>query len=353
MPKGLSSIKKFLAALLAKVPDFRFRNIRIWIQTPDQAFGEYDVEALVPSTGKTYRQTYAGRLVAEKEKSNSCEKRSIPRLRHWHSARIESFWAKSKDKERYTMSNKLEAKTAVITGGTSGIGLATAKRFVAEGAYVFITGRRQKELDQAVTKVGRNVTGIQGDIANLADLDRLYAQVKTEKGHIDVLVANAGGGSFAPLSVITEEHFDKTFDGNVKGTLFTVQKALPLIRDGGSIILTASSAASNGTEAFSVYAASKAAIRSFARGWTADLRARKIRVNAISPGVVPTEGYNTSLGMTAAQVDQFAQQMSAGIPLGRVGTPDEIAKAMVFLASDDSSYISGIELAVDGGMNQV
>jgi len=251
------------------------------------------------------------------------------------------------------MSNKLEGKTAVITGGTSGIGLATAKRFVAEGAYVFITGRRQKELDEAVTKVGRNVTGIQGDIANLADLDRLYGQVKKQKGHIDILVANAGGGSFAPLGAITEEHFDKTFDGNVKGTLFTVQKALPLIRDGGSIILTASSAASNGTEAFSVYAASKAAIRSFARGWTTDLKARKIRVNAISPGVVPTEGYNTSLGMSAAQVDQFAQQMLAGIPLGRVGTPDEIAKAMVFLASDDSSYVSGIELAVDGGMNQV
>jgi NAD(P)-dependent dehydrogenase (short-subunit alcohol dehydrogenase family) len=251
------------------------------------------------------------------------------------------------------VSNKLEGKTAVITGGTSGLGLATAKRFVAEGAYVFITGRRQKELDEAVKKVGRNVTGVQGDIANLADLDRLYAQVKDEKGHIDILVANAGGGSFAPLGTITEEHFDKTFDGNVKGTLFTVQKALPLMKDGGSIILNASSAASKGMEAFSVYAAGKAAIRSFARGWTTDLKARKIRVNAISPGVVPTEGYNTNLGMNAAQVDQFAQQMSAGIPLGRVGTPDEIAKAIVFLAADDSSYISGIELAVDGGMNQV
>src|ERR1700691_3177147 len=249
--------------------------------------------------------------------------------------------------------NKLDGKIAVITGGTSGIGLATAKRFVAEGAYVFITGRRRKELDEAVTKVGRNVTGIQGDIANLADLDRLYAQGKKQKGNIDVLVANAGGGSFAPLGAITEEHFDKTFDGNVKGTLFTVQKALPLIRDGGSIILNASSAASRGTEAFSVYAASKAAIRSFARGWTTDLRARKIRVNAISPGVVPTEGYNTSLGMSAEQVVQLSQQMSASIPLGRVGAPDEVAEAMVFLASDDASYITGIELAVDGGMNQV
>ena len=249
--------------------------------------------------------------------------------------------------------NKLDGKVALITGATSGLGLATAKRFVAEGAYVFITGRRQKELEEAVRKVGRNVTGIQGDIANLADLDRLYGQVRKEKGHIDILVANAGGGAFAPLGAITEEHFDKTFDGNVRGTLFTVQKALPLMKDGGSIILTASSAASKGTEAFSVYAASKAAIRSFARGWTADLKARKIRVNAISPGVVPTEGYNTSLGMSAEQVVQFSQQMSASIPLGRVGTPDEVAKAMVFLASDDSSYISGIELAVDGGMNQV
>jgi NAD(P)-dependent dehydrogenase (short-subunit alcohol dehydrogenase family) len=244
--------------------------------------------------------------------------------------------------------NKLGGKVALITGATSGLGLATAKLFVAEGAYVFITGRRQKELEEAVRKVGRNVTGIQGDVANLADLDRLYGQVRKEKEHIDILVANAGGGAFAPLGAITEEHFDKTFDGNVRGTLFTVQKALPLMKDGGSIILTASSAASKGTEAFSVYAASKAAIRSFARGWTTDLKARKIRVNAISPGVVPTEGYNTSLGMSAEQVVQFSQQMSASIPLGRVGTPDEVAKAMVFLASDDSSYITGIELAVDG-----
>jgi NAD(P)-dependent dehydrogenase (short-subunit alcohol dehydrogenase family) len=249
--------------------------------------------------------------------------------------------------------NKLDGKVAVITGATSGLGLATAKLFVAEGAYVFITGRRQNELDEAVSKVGRNVTGIQGDIANLADLDRLYGQVKKEKGHIDILVANAGGGTFAPLGAVTEEHFDKTFDGNVRGTLFTVQKALPLMKDGGSIILTASSAALKGMDAFSVYAASKAAIRSFARGWTTDLKARKIRVNTISPGVVPTEVYNTSLGMSSEQVVQFSQQMSAGIPLGRVGTPDEVAKAIVFLASDDSSYITGIELAVDGGMNQV
>jgi NAD(P)-dependent dehydrogenase (short-subunit alcohol dehydrogenase family) len=249
--------------------------------------------------------------------------------------------------------NKLDRKVALITGATSGLGLATAKLFVAEGAYVFITGRRQKELEDAVRKVGRNVTGIQGDVANLADLDRLYEQVRKEKVHIDILVANAGGGAFAPLGAITEEHFDKTFDGNVRGTLFTVQKALPLMKDGGSIILTSSSAASKGTDAFSVYAASKAAIRSFARGWTTDLKARKIRVNAISPGVVPTEGYNTSLGMSAEQVVQFSQYMSASIPLGRVGTPDEVARAMVFLASDDSSYITGIELAVDGGMNQV
>ena len=248
--------------------------------------------------------------------------------------------------------NKLEGKIAVITGATSGLGLATAKRFVAEGAYVFITGRRQNELERPSGKSGASHRH-SGRHRQLADLDRLYGQVKKEKGHIDILVANAGGGSFAPLGAITEEHFDKTFDGNVRGTLFTVQKALPLMKDGGSIILTASSAASKGMDAFSVYAASKAAIRSFARGWTTDLKARNIRVNAISPGVVPTEGYNTSLGMSAEQVVQFSQQMSASIPLGRVGTPDEIAKAMVFLASDDSSYITGIELAVDGGMNQV
>src|SRR5580658_9396847 len=239
---------------------------------------------------------------------------------------------------------KLEGKVAVVTGGNSGIGLATARRFVAEGAYVFITGRRQAELDAAVKLIGKNVTGVQGDVAKLADLDRLYATVKQQKGRLDIVFANAGGGAFAPLGAITEEQFDKTFNSNVKGLLFTVQKALPLMVDGGSIILNASIVSIKGMPAFSVYSATKAAVRSFARGWTTDLKDRKIRVNVISPGVVPTEGYKTELGMTSEQIEQFGQQMSSQIPLGRVGTPDEVAKAVVFLASDDSSFISGIDL---------
>jgi NAD(P)-dependent dehydrogenase (short-subunit alcohol dehydrogenase family) len=251
------------------------------------------------------------------------------------------------------MSNRLAGKIAVITGGSSGIGLATAKHFVNEGAYVFITGRRQAELDAAVAEIGQNVTGIQGDISNLADIDRLYATVKQQKGKLDIVFANAGTGEFAPLGQITEQHFDKTFNVNVKGLLFTVQKSLPLLQSGSSIILNASIVASKGMPAFSVYSATKAAVRSFARTWSVDLKDRHIRVNTISPGVVPTPAYNNVLGMTEEQVDQFVQSSLPNIPSGRAGTADEIAKAVVFLASDDSSYVNGIELFVDGGLAQI
>ena len=248
---------------------------------------------------------------------------------------------------------KLEGKVAVISGGNSGIGLATAQRFVSDGAYVFITGRRQSELDAAVEQIGKNnTTGVQGDVSNLADLDRLYATVKEQKGHIDILFANAGVGELVPLGEITEEHFNKTFGINVKGLLFTVQKALPLFQDGGSIILNASIAASKGIEASSVYNATKAAIRSFARTWTVELKHRKIRVNAISPGMIDTPGLN-GLAQSQEQLDQFKTSFVSAVPLGRVGSPDEVAKAVSFLASDDSSYVTGIELFVDGGVAQI
>ncbi|MEH1814739.1 MAG: SDR family oxidoreductase [Nostoc sp.] len=247
---------------------------------------------------------------------------------------------------------KLEGKIALVTGGNSGIGLATAKQFVAEGAYVYITGRRQVELDAAVEAIGKNVTAVQSDVSNLADLDRLFATIKQEQGHLDIIFANAGGGQIAPLGAITEEHFDKTFNVNVKGLLFTVQKALPLLPEGASIILNASITSIKGTPAFSVYSATKAAVRSFARNWILDLRERKIRVNAISPGVVPTPGYD-HLGLNDQQLQEFVDSQASAIPLGRVGTPDEIAKAVVFLASDDSSFVNGIELFVDGGMAQI
>ena len=250
---------------------------------------------------------------------------------------------------------KLEGKVAVITGGSSGIGLATAQRFVAEGAYVFITGRRQSELDAAVKQIGKNnVTGVQGDVSNLADLDRLYATVKEQKGRIDILFANAGVGEFAPLGEISEAHFDKTFGINVKGLLFTVQKALPLFQDGGggSIILNASIAASKGFETSTVYSATKAAIRSFARTWTVDLKHRKIRVNAISPGPIDTPIFNSAV-QSEEQIEQIKTSLVASVPMGRMGSPDEIAKAVSFLASDDSSYVTGIELFVDGGMAQI
>jgi NAD(P)-dependent dehydrogenase (short-subunit alcohol dehydrogenase family) len=250
------------------------------------------------------------------------------------------------------MTRRLEGKIALVTGGTSGIGLATAQRFVEEGAYVFITGRRHDVLDEAVTTIGLNVSAIQADASKLADLDKLYATIQAKKGRLDILFANAGGGTLLPLGSITEEQFDQTFDTNVKGLLFTVQKALPLLPDGASIILNASITSIKGTPAFSVYSASKAAVRSFARSWSVDLKAHKIRVNAISPGVVPTPGYNL-LGLSEEQIQGFVASQAATTPLGRVGTPDEIAKAVVFLASDDSSYVNGIELFVDGGMAQI
>jgi NAD(P)-dependent dehydrogenase (short-subunit alcohol dehydrogenase family) len=250
------------------------------------------------------------------------------------------------------MSGKLEGKVAVITGGNSGIGLATAKRFVAEGAYVFITGRRQAQLDAAVKDIGNNVSGVQGDVANLVDLDKLYAAVKVKKGRIDILFANAGSAELAPLGEITEEHFDKTFNTNVKGLLFTVQKALPLIPDGASIILNASIVASTGNPASSVYSATKAAVRSFARTWILDLKERKIRVNAISPGPIDTPGLD-GLAQTEGIGEQLKASLVASVPLGRIGTPDEIARAAVFLASDDSSFVTGAELFVDGGAAQI
>jgi NAD(P)-dependent dehydrogenase (short-subunit alcohol dehydrogenase family) len=250
------------------------------------------------------------------------------------------------------MSTKLEGKVAVITGGNSGIGLATARRFVAEGAHVFITGRRQTELEEAARQIGKHVTGVPGDVSNLADLDRLFATVKQQQGRLDVLFANAGVPALAPLGSITEEDFDKVFTINVKGLLFTVQKALPLFADGGSIILNASIAASKGLEATSVYCASKAAVRSFARCWTTDLRHRKIRVNAISPGPIETPIVNEA-GVTREQANEFMASLVAAVPLGRMGTPDEVARAALFLASDDSSYVTGVELFVDGGMAQV
>ena len=248
---------------------------------------------------------------------------------------------------------KLQGKIAVITGGNSGIGLATAQRFVSDGAYVFITGRRQSELDEAVKQIGTNVSGVQGDVSNLADLDRLYVAVKKQKGQIDILFANAGVGELVPLGAITEAHFDKTFGINVKGLLFTVQKALPLFQDGGSIILNASIAASKGFEGLSIYSATKAAVRSFARSWTVELKNHKIRVNAISPGLIDTPGIRKGLLQNEEQIKQFTDSQVATIPLGRMGNPDDVAKVVSFLASDDSSFITGIELFVDGGAAQI
>ena len=250
------------------------------------------------------------------------------------------------------MGNKFEGKIVVITGGNSGIGLATAKRFVSEGAYVFITGRRQHELDAAVLEIGKNVVGIQGDVSNLEDLDRLYNTVKDQKGHIDILFANAGIAQFAPLWEISEEHFDNIFRINVKGVLFTVQKALPMFHDGGSIVLNSSIGSSKGVEESSVYSATKAAVRSFARTWTVDLRHRQIRVNAISPGPIDTPIFSNLL-QNEEQSEQFKKNIVNTVPMGRMGSPDEIAKVVSFLASDDSSYITGIELFVDGGLAQI
>jgi NAD(P)-dependent dehydrogenase (short-subunit alcohol dehydrogenase family) len=247
---------------------------------------------------------------------------------------------------------KLEGKIALVTGGNSGIGLATAKQFVNEGAYVFNTGRREPEMAEAVKEIGRNVTGVQGDVSNLGDLDRLFAQIKRDKGKLDIVFANAGIARYGPLGEITEEFYDSIFNINVKGLLFTVQKALPLMPDGASIILNASIVASKGLPSNSVYSATKAAVRSFARTWTTDLKDRRIRVNAVSPGATDTPGLSNLLASAEVGEDRMKMIFNS-VPLGRLGTPDEIAKAVVFLASDDSSYITGTELFVDGGVAQV
>ena len=251
------------------------------------------------------------------------------------------------------MANALEGKVAVITGGTSGIGLAVAQRFTAEGARVFITGRRQAGLDEAVAAIGPNATGVRADSSDLADLDRLYSRVREAAGRIDVLVANAGGGSFSPLGAITEEQFDETFARNVKGVLFTVQKALPLLVDGASVVLTGSTASVVALPAFSVYGASKAAVRAFARHWTMDLKARRIRVNVLSPGPTATPGLVALAGEDVAAQQAFLAGAASDVPLGRVADPSEIANAALFLASDQSSFVTGIELFVDGGSAQV
>lgn len=250
------------------------------------------------------------------------------------------------------MTGKLKGKVALVTGGSSGIGFATAREFINEGAFVYITGRRRAQLDSAAALLGNMAKGVQADASKLADLDLLYEQIRQEKGTLDVMFVNAGGGSFAPLGQITEEQFDETFNTNVKGVLFTVQKALPLIPDGGAIVLNASIVSVQGNSSFSVYAASKAAVRSFARGWTNDLKNRKIRVNVVSPGPIDTPGLS-GLASTQEQKNALYEQLASMVPLGRLGKPEEIAKAVVFLASDDASYITGIELFVDGGTVQV
>jgi len=251
------------------------------------------------------------------------------------------------------MTRKLDNKIALITGATSGIGLAAAKRFALEGAQVIVTGRRQAELDAAVDAIGHNALGLRVDSSKLGDLDKLYDEIRERYGRIDVLFANAGGGSMLPIGEITEEQFDDTFGRNVKGTLFTVQKALPLLSKGASVIMTGSTAGSSGTPAFSVYAASKAAVRAFARNWILDLKDRAIRINTISPGATRTPGLVELAGDDAQQQQGLLDYMASQIPLGRVGEPDEIAKAAVFLASSDASFVNGAELFVDGGQAQI
>jgi NAD(P)-dependent dehydrogenase (short-subunit alcohol dehydrogenase family) len=249
------------------------------------------------------------------------------------------------------MSNTLSSKVAVVTGGTSGIGLAIARRFAAEGATVFITGRRQEAIDAATAEIDGDVTGVRADAASAADLEALYAAVRERAGRIDVLVANAGGGSFAPLGEITEEQYHQTFDTNVKGTLLTVQGALPLLVDGASVILMSSTTSALGGGSFSVYAASKAAIRNFARSWAVDLKERGIRVNAIAPGPTLTPGL---VGLVPDDQQQgLLDTLAADVPLGRVADPDEIAAAALFLASPEASFVNGVELFADGGQAQV
>jgi NAD(P)-dependent dehydrogenase (short-subunit alcohol dehydrogenase family) len=246
----------------------------------------------------------------------------------------------------------LEGKIALVTGGGTGIGLATAQRFAKEGAYVYITGRRQSELDKAVKSIGGSAKAVQTDVSKLSDLDKLFVQIKQEKGRVDVVFANAGVVVPGLLGEITEEAYDKTFDINVKGVLFTVQKALALMPDGGSILINASVVSSNGFPALSVYSATKAALRSFARTWTTDLKARKIRVNVVSPGPIETPGLD-GLAKNEEERKAVVTQLTSGVPLGRMGEPDEIAKAALFLASDDSSFVAGVELFVDGGTEAV
>ena len=247
---------------------------------------------------------------------------------------------------------KLTGKVALVTGGNSGMGLATARLFAAEGAKVVITGRRQEALDEAAKTIGPLVLAVRGDVSKMADLDRLFATIKNKFGHLDILFANAGLGQVVPLGQVTEEQFDREFAINVKGLFFTVQKALPLLRDGSSIILNASIAAHKGMEAMSVYSATKAAVRSFARTWTTDLKGRKIRVNSLSPGPIDTPIFG-KMGLSEEQAQGFKQALPGMVPLGRMGSVEEIARTVLFLASDDSSYITGIDLVVDGGMSQV
>ena len=249
------------------------------------------------------------------------------------------------------MGSELQGKVALVTGGSTGIGLASARELAARGAKVFITGRRAAEIARAVQSIGHEAQGIVADSSKLPDLDRVYAEIGHAAGHLDVLFANAGGGDMLPLSAVTEEHFDRIFGTNVRGVLFTVQKALPLLRDGGSILLTGSTTTKQGTENFSVYSASKAAVRNFARSWMLDLRTRGIRVNVISPGAVGTEGL---AGLVPPEhKDGLFEALAKATPMGRLGRPEEIAKAVAFLASDDASYVNGIELFVDGGKAQI
>jgi NAD(P)-dependent dehydrogenase (short-subunit alcohol dehydrogenase family) len=251
------------------------------------------------------------------------------------------------------MAKRLEGKIALITGGSSGLGLATARRFIDEGAKVVITGRRQADLDNAVKELGSDTLGVRGDVSNLADLDHLYETIRERYERLDIVFANAGSGAFVPLGEITEEHFDRYFGINVKGTLFTVQKALPLMTKGGAIVLNGSMVTIKGLPGFSVYAATKAALRSFARTWAVDLKGKNIRVNVVSPGTVVTPAYKNELGMNDEQIQAFEVEAALKTPLGRSGTPDEIARAVLFLASDDSTYMTGAELFVDGGAAQI
>ncbi|MGB7195610.1 MAG: glucose 1-dehydrogenase [Collimonas pratensis] len=248
---------------------------------------------------------------------------------------------------------KHAGKVALVTGGSSGIGLATAKRLAREGALVFITGRRQEELNAAVAEIGHGASAVRGDISSAADLKTIVGTVAEQQQRIDILFANAGGGEFTPLEAVTEAQFDKYFDINVKGTLLTIQSALPLMSAGGAIVITGSITAVQGVPAFGVYAATKAALRSFARTWASDLKGRDIRVNVVAPGVVVTPAYKTELKLSDEQIAAYCKEVAATTPLGRVGNADEIAKAVSFLASDDASYITGTELFVDGGRVQV